>query len=250
MQEGLIENAVFYLQNPSAEKGTDQAVISENDEEIPDFWYFLWDQESLEAAIDMWRLGGELLQHGHLDRFDSLDQKQAFELRLPYEKALQNAQRHRNFIREHFPDAVSDYDVFVQLVELNGRADDVCCFDLSDLLYLEEDFEPAMQEIRAKFKTLDQNLQPGSDQFRMTEDLKLYATGDMVIYAVGDERKVTEAAFSSQHLNVLERGDRDREAEKADQMIGQSSSDGQGLAIVILLVLLVGLLFALGIIHF
>ena len=250
MQEGSIENAVFYLQNPSAEEETGQVVISENDEDIPDFWYFLWDQESLEAAIDMWRLGGELLREEHLDRFDSLDRKRAFELRLPIGQALQNAQRHRAFISEHFPDFVRDYDAFIQLVELNGRADDFCFFDLSDLLYLEEDFEPAIQEIRGKFKTLDQNLQPGYNQFRMAEDLELYATGDMVIYAVGDDREITEAEFSSQHLQVLGKGDLDKAAEAAGQAIEQGSSGGKGLAIVLVIVLFLALLFAFGILRF
>lgn len=207
----MANRSYIYFKN-----GDETRVLAEGIYSIPYFWQLFWNEEDLQAAIDLWKKVEELEKEDK-EKAEEFYQEQNMGVTLSIEKFQQNVRHNRSFLEQHAPQVLQLYDDFVRYIIANVKEDDTLGFDVLEIVSMDE-LPIASDKLLKNIRAIQQN-QPEDLDFSLTDkDLLGLAMGfpddyasDMLpednilkSAAYQDELKKRQNQQSKQADNVIE----------------------------------------------
>lgn len=207
----MANRSYIYFKN-----GDETRVLAEGIYSIPYFWQLFWNEEDLQAAIDLWKKVEEFEKEDK-EKAEEFYQEQNMGVTLSIEKFQQNARRNRSFLEQHAPQVLQLYDDFVRYIIANAKEDDTLGFDVLEIVSMNE-LPIASDKLLKNIRAIQRNQPEDLDFSLMDKDLLGLAMGfpddyasDMLpednilkSAAYQDELKKRQNQQSKQTDNVIE----------------------------------------------
>lgn len=212
----MANRSYIYFKN-----GDETRVLAEGIYSIPYFWQLFWNEEDLQAAIDLWKKVEELEKEDK-EKAEEFYQEQNMGITLSIEKFQQNARRNRSFLEQHAPQVLQLYDDFVRYIIANAKEDDTLGFDVLEIVSMNE-LPIASDKLLKNIRAIQRN-QPEDLDFSLTDkDLLGLAMGFPDDYASDmlPEDNILKSAAYQDELKKRQ----NQESKQADNVI---ESDSKG----------------------
>ena len=212
----MANRSYIYFKN-----GDETRVLVEGIYSIPYFWQLFWNEEDLQAAIDLWKKVEELEKEDK-EKAEEFYQEQNMGVTLSIEKFQQNARHNRSFLEQHAPQVLQLYDDFVHYIIANVKEDDTLGFDVLEIVSMDE-LPIASDKLLKNIRAIQQN-QPEDLDFSLTDkDLLGLAMGFPDDYASDmlPEDNILKSAAYQDELKKRQ----NQESKQADNVI---ESDSKG----------------------
>ena len=212
----MANRSYIYFKN-----GDETRVLAEGIYSIPYFWQLFWNEEDLQAAIDLWKKVEELEKEDK-EKAEEFYQEQNMGVTLSIEKFQQNARHTRSFLEQHAPQVLQLYDDFVRYIIANVKEDDTLGFDVLEIVSMDE-LPIASDKLLKNIRAIQQN-QPEDLDFSLTDkDLLGLAMGFPDDYASDmlPEDNILKSAAYQDELKKRQ----NQESKQADNVI---ESDSKG----------------------
>ena len=157
----MANRSYIYFKN-----GDETRVLAEGIYSIPYFWQLFWNEEDLQAAIDLWKKVEEFEKEDK-EKAEEFYQEQNMGVTLSIEKFQQNARRNRSFLEQHAPQVLQLYDDFVRYIIANAKEDDTLGFDVLEIVSMNE-LPIASDKLLKNIRAIQQN-QPEDLDFSLTD---------------------------------------------------------------------------------
>lgn len=212
----MANRSYIYFKN-----GDETRVLAEGIYSIPYFWQLFWNEEDLQAAIDLWKKVEEFEKEDK-EKAEEFYQEQNMGVTLSIEKFQQNARRNRSFLEQHAPQVLQLYDDFVRYIIANAKEDDTLGFDVLEIVSMNE-LPIASDKLLKNIRAIQRN-QPEDLDFSLTDkDLLGLAMGFPDDYASDmlPEDNILKSAVYQDELKKRQ----NQESKQADNVI---ESDSKG----------------------
>ena len=212
----MANRSYIYFKN-----GDETRVLAEGIYSIPYFWQLFWNEEDLQAAIDLWKKVEELEKEDK-EKAEEFYQEQNMGITLSIEKFQQKARHNRSFLEQHAPQVLQLYDDFVRYIIANVKEDDTLGFDVLEIVSMDE-LPIASDKLLKNIRAIQQN-QPEDLDFSLTDkDLLGLAMGFPDDYASDmlPEDNILKSAAYQDELKKRQ----NQESKQADNVI---ESDSKG----------------------
>lgn len=212
----MANRSYIYFKN-----GDETRVLAEGIYSIPYFWQLFWNEEDLQAAIDLWKKVEEFEKEDK-EKAEEFYQEQNMGVTLSIEKFQQNARRNRSFLEQHAPQVLQLYDDFVRYIIANAKEDDTLGFDVLEIVSMNE-LPIASDKLLKNIRAIQRN-QPEDLDFSLTDkDLLGLAMGFPDDYASDmlPEDNILKSAAYQDELKKRQ----NQESKQADNVI---ESDSKG----------------------
>ena len=160
----MANRSYIYFKN-----GDETRVLAEGIYSIPYFWQLFWNEEDLQAAIDLWKKVEELEKEDK-EKAEEFYQEQNMGVTLSIEKFQQNARHNRSFLEQHAPQVLQLYDDFVRYIIANVKEDDTLGFDVLEIISMNE-LSTASDKLLKNVRAVQQNRPEDLDFSLADEDL-------------------------------------------------------------------------------
>lgn len=212
----MANRSYIYLKN-----GDEVRVLAEGIYTIPYFWQLFWDEEELQAAIDLWQKAEELEKEDK-EKTEEFYRTQDTGIALSDENFHQNARRNRSFLEQHAPQTLQLYDDFVCYITANIKEGDTLGFDVLEIISMDE-LPIASDKLLKNVRAIQQNRPEDLDFSLADEDLLGIAMGFPDDYA-SDMLPVDNILNSVAYQDELKKR-QNQESKQADNVI---ESDSKG----------------------
>ena len=212
----MANRSYIYFKN-----GDETRVLAEGIYSIPYFWQLFWNEEDLQAAIDLWKKVEELEKEDK-EKAEEFYRTQDMGIALSVENFHQNARRNRSFLEQHAPQTLQLYDDFVCYITANIKEGDTLGFDVLEIVSMDE-LPIASDKLLKNIRAIQQN-QPEDLDFSLTDkDLLGLAMGFPDDYASDmlPEDNILKSAAYQDELKKRQ----NQESKQADNVI---ESDSKG----------------------
>lgn len=212
----MANRSYIYFKN-----GDETRVLAEGIYSIPYFWQLFWNEEDLQAAIDLWKKVEELEKEDK-EKAEEFYRTQDMGIALSVEKFQQNAHHNRSFLEQHAPQTLQLYDDFVCYITANIKEGDTLGFDVLEIVSMDE-LPIASDKLLKNIRAIQQN-QPEDLDFSLTDkDLLGLAMGFPDDYASDmlPEDNILKSAAYQDELKKRQ----NQESKQADNVI---ESDSKG----------------------
>ena len=212
----MANRSYIYFKN-----GDETRVLAEGIYSIPYFWQLFWNEEDLQAAIDLWKKVEELEKEDK-EKAEEFYQEQNMGVTLSIEKFQQNARRNRSFLEQHAPQVLQLYDDFVHYIIANVKEDDTLGFDVLEIVSMDE-LPIASDKLLKNIRAIQRNQPEDLDFSLMDKDLLGLAMGFPDDYASDmlPEDNILKSAAYQDELKKRQ----NQESKQADNVI---ESDSKG----------------------
>lgn len=160
----MANRSYIYFKN-----GDETRVLAEGIYSIPYFWQLFWNEEDLQAAIDLWKKVEEFEKEDK-EKAEEFYQEQNMGVTLSIEKFQQNARRNRSFLEQHAPQVLQLYDDFVRYIIANAKEDDTLGFDVLEIVSMNE-LPIASDKLLKNIRAIQRNQPEDLDFSLMDKDL-------------------------------------------------------------------------------
>ena len=212
----MANRSYIYFKN-----GDEVRVLAEGIYSIPYFWQLFWNEEDLQAAIDLWKKVEEFEKEDK-EKAEEFYQEQNMGVTLSIEKFQQNARRNRSFLEQHAPQVLQLYDDFVRYIIANAKEDDTLGFDVLEIVSMNE-LPIASDKLLKNIRAIQRNQPEDLDFSLMDKDLLGLAMGFPDDYASDmlPEDNILKSAAYQDELKKRQ----NQESKQADNVI---ESDSKG----------------------